>query len=216
MKRKVLEKKRNPPWVKRRDKIMKRLVLVDYENINLDSVAEVDTTSTSLWIFVGPNQKNLPFETVAGLQRLGEACRWIKIARQGKNSLDFHICFELGAICAAPERPESVFVLSNDKGYDAVIDYANGKGMKTLRVTHLSQLPASTVSKPKSKYTGAIIENLRKIQPQKRPRKVSSLRSHLINCFKNSIPEGEIDVALEELFATQKLSEEKGHVKYEL
>lgn len=195
---------------------MKRLVLVDYENINLDAVGEIDTTSTHLWIFVGPNQKNLPFETVAALQRLGDACRWIKIARQGKNSLDFHLCFELGAICAASERPEVVFVLSNDKGYDAVIDYANEKGLRTQRVTHLSQLPSSTVSKPKSKYTAAIIENLSKIQAQKRPRKVSSLRSHLVNCFKNSIPEEEIDVALEELFATRRLSEEKGHVKYEL
>ena len=196
---------------------MKRLVLVDYENINLDSVSEIDTTSTHLWIFVGPNQKNLPFETVTGLQRLGDACRWIKIARQGKNSLDFHICFELGVISATTgERPEAIFILSNDKGYDAVIDYANGKGLNTQRVTHLSQLPSSTVSKPRSKYTAAIIENLSKIQPQKRPRKINSLRSHLVNCFKNTIPEGEIEMALEELFATRKLSEEKGHVKYEL
>ena len=60
------------------------------------------------------------FETVSGIQELGERAKTIKISGAGSNALDFHVAFYIGQIAA--NDPEAFFnIISKDKGFDPLI-----------------------------------------------------------------------------------------------
>jgi PIN domain len=66
--------------------------------------------------------KKLPEELVVQAQPLGSLLKWVKIAGQGPNALDFHIAFYLGQILA--DRPKSeCAILSRDTGFEPLMRY---------------------------------------------------------------------------------------------
>jgi hypothetical protein len=96
-------------------------VLVDWENVQPGEaelralVPEV----TDVWLFHGPTQKD------AGARHasFGDRATPVKIARSGKNALDFHLSFYMGYIAA--RHPDARFVvISNDKGYRPMLEHA--------------------------------------------------------------------------------------------
>src|SRR5512136_1530992 len=98
-----------------------RLLLVDFENVQQVELARLDS-SYRVIIFVGADQKNVPFDLVTRAQQLGNRVEWQKITGNGSNALDFFIAFQLGQVFAKPPRPECV-VLSRDKGFDPLIRF---------------------------------------------------------------------------------------------
>ncbi len=100
-------------------------VLVDWENVQPDEadcralVPEV----TDVWLFHGPNQKNIG----RGYEAFGDRVTPVRIARTGKNALDFHLAFYMGYI-AAKHPGSRLVVLSNDKGYGPMLDHAKELG----------------------------------------------------------------------------------------
>ena len=106
-------------------------VLVDWENVQpSDSeLRALVPEATDLWLFHGPNQKNVAEQHIA----FGERATPIRISRTGKNALDFHLSFYIGYI--ASRQPEARFVvLSNDKGYEPMLDHAEALGFAASRV----------------------------------------------------------------------------------
>ena len=73
-------------------------VLIDYENVQPGSLAELDGEHFRVIVFVGANQNKLSYDTASALQRLGSRAEAIKISGNGSNALDFHIAFH-GADC---------------------------------------------------------------------------------------------------------------------
>jgi len=106
-------------------------VLVDWENVQTsdEELRALVPEATDLWLFHGPNQKNVAEQHAA----FGDRATPIRIARTGKNALDFHLSFYIGYI--ASRQPEARFVVvSNDKGYEPMLDHAKALGFAASRV----------------------------------------------------------------------------------
>jgi NTP pyrophosphatase (non-canonical NTP hydrolase) len=106
-------------------------VLVDWENVQ---PKETDLRAlvfdvTDVWIFHGPTQKVDP----ESYGSFGSRATPVKIARSGKNALDFHLSFYMGYI--ASRHPDARFVVvSNDKGYGPMLEHAAELGFSARQV----------------------------------------------------------------------------------
>lgn len=105
-------------------------LLVDWENVQPRGaqLKALAPHGTDVWLF-----HNL-------LQRVdktwhddyGERVTAVPIARPGKNALDFHLSYYMGYISA--RQPDATFVVvSNDKGYDPMLEHARNLGFFALR-----------------------------------------------------------------------------------
>jgi hypothetical protein len=196
---------------------MKSIILVDYENMQNFSLQNLDKEKYQVWLFIGKNQNRLPFDLVQVTQPFGESVKWIKIEGQGKNNLDFHIAFELGKLSLEKPRPKEILILSKDKGYDPLLEYAKKSGLPVSRIVNLSQLGTDKRPTPSSRFTDEVLENLSKIPSQKRPRTRKTLESHLKNTFQKRMKrmdEKDIETVIEELFINGKLSEKSNRLSY--
>jgi len=196
------------------ENITKRIILVDFENIQQLDFEHIDTTNTNLAIFVGKSQNKIPFALVEKAQAFGERLAWVKIAGDGKNNLDFHLAFELGRLCERMEQGIELIILSKDSGYDSLIRYINELGIKTRRIANPAELSDSTIKLPSSNFTNYIVNNLRKIDNQKRPRTRRTLQKHIESLLRDKAGASEIDAILEEMFIKGLLSEINNRLKY--
>lgn len=115
-------------------------VLVDWENVQPKESAlrALVPDVTDVWIFHGPNQKVDP----ESYGSFGSRVTPVKIARSGKNALDFHLSFYMGYI--ASRHPDARFVVvSNDKGYGPMLEHAEELGFSARQA-------AFGASKPKA------------------------------------------------------------------
>ena len=191
---------------------VKKCLFVDYENVSTAGSVALDAADLEVWVFVGPNQKSV---TLRSLLQFGNKTGIIQIAKAGKNSLDFHICYELGALSREQPKPDKVYVLSKDKGYDAIIEYGRTRGLMVERITDLSGLASPKLSPEATSTPDLIIASLRRMQSNLRPRKEANLRAHLVNQFKKVQPET-VNAAIDQLFASGRLGHDNGKVKYNL
>lgn len=124
----------------------KTYVLVDWENVqpNEAECRALVPEATDVWLFHGPNQKNVG----RGYATFGDRVTEVRIARTGKNALDFHLSFYMGYI--ASKHPDARFVvLSNDKGYGPMLDHAKELGF----VASQSGFAAARISRTARKAT---------------------------------------------------------------
>lgn len=106
-------------------------VLVDWENVQPkeDDLRTLVPDATDVWLFHGPAQKGV----AAHHASFGDRATPVKIARAGKNALDFHLSFYMGYI--ASRHPDARFVVvSNDKGYAPMIEHAAELGFSAWQV----------------------------------------------------------------------------------
>ena len=106
-------------------------VLVDWENVQpKDSdLRSLVPDVTDVWLFHGPNQKGVSAHHVS----FGDRATPVKIARTGKNALDFHLSFYMGYI--ASRHPDARFaVVSNDKGYGPMLEHAAELGFSARQL----------------------------------------------------------------------------------
>lgn len=113
-------------------------VLVDWENVQPkeSDLRALVPDVTDVWIFHGPNQKVDP-ESYASF---GSRATPVKIARSGKNALDFHLSFYMGYI--ASRHPDARFVVvSNDKGYGPMLEHAGELGFSARQTAFGASKP---------------------------------------------------------------------------
>jgi NTP pyrophosphatase (non-canonical NTP hydrolase) len=117
-------------------------VLVDWENVQpkeCDLRALVPDI-TDVWIFHGPNQKVDPER----YSSFGSRMTPVKIARSGKNALDFHLSFYMGYI--ASRHPDARFVVvSNDKGYGPMLEHAEELGFAARQAAFGASKPRANM-----------------------------------------------------------------------
>lgn len=106
-------------------------VLVDWENVQPkdDDIRSLVPDVTDIWLFHGPNQRGVAAKHAS----FGDKATPVKIARTGKNALDFHLSFYMGYIAA--RHPDARFVVvSNDKGYAPMLEHAAELGFSARQV----------------------------------------------------------------------------------
>ena len=115
--------------------MVKKVILVDYENIKMIDLSSLKDDNVEIKIFLGCKQHKIPLELVQQTQSKGARVEWIPFSLAGKNVLDFFMMFSFGQLIGQyPEATEFV-ILTRDKGFDPVLIFLSViKNIKCRRV----------------------------------------------------------------------------------
>ncbi|HTP75215.1 MAG TPA: PIN domain-containing protein, partial [Burkholderiaceae bacterium] len=135
-------------------------VLIDWENVQPKDtdVRALVPEATDLWLFHGPDQKGVGAHHAS----FGDRATPVRVARAGKNALDFHLSFYLGYI--ASKQPDARFVaISNDKGYGPMLEHAQSLGFTVEQLQFggsRRKVPAKKAATRKSGSTTSATEKV--------------------------------------------------------
>jgi hypothetical protein len=180
-------------------------ILIDFENVQPKNLELLRGHTFTLIVFVGANQKSVPFDFAEALQRLGENAGYQKITGNGSNALDFHIAFYLGEL-AAKDADAYFHVISRDKGFDPLIAHLRQRKIRALRHVDLSEIPFVKISNASSldQKVEAIVGSLTS-RGTSRPRKVKTLKGTVDALFMKTLEDEELEKLIGELIR-------RGHV----
>jgi len=191
-------------------------VLIDFENVQPKNLSLLVGKGYRVHVFVGENQTKLPFELVEAMQQLGDAGRYVKIAGNGRNALDFHIAFTLGEL--VHEDPKGYFhVISRDTGFDPLIKHLRRLGIEAHREQDLGEIPPlrTPATVAEGDKVGVIVKNLAG-RGQSRPRRVKTLANTIDSLFKPKLEEGEVDQLIRDLQDQDYIALDGDKVSYRL
>lgn len=115
-------------------------VLIDFENVQVKSLALLKGEHFQVKVFLGPKNARLPVDLVLAMHDLGKRADYIMLGVSGANALDFHITYYLGKLTA--DDPKGLFyIVSKDTGFDSLIKHLLGKGLHCKRVPAIEQMP---------------------------------------------------------------------------
>jgi PIN domain len=145
-------------------------VLIDFENVQPESLAALEQDHFKLMMFVGASQTKVPFEAAAALQRMGTRAEYVKISGSGRNALDFHIAFYIGQLAAA-DPTASFHIVSKDSGFDPLIEHLKTRKVSAGRVADIAgiALLKSTISNSSSPNASTQTSATPKPSPPKSP-----------------------------------------------
>ena len=122
-------------------------ILVDYENEQPEFDALKGTELPfQLIIFFGASQNKIPLALATSVQSFGERAKYIQIASSGKNALDFHIAFHLGALVQR-HSDGNFHIIAKDRGYDALVRHLQDQGINAHRWKSLEDMPGLSGAK---------------------------------------------------------------------
>jgi hypothetical protein len=189
-------------------------VLIDFENIQPADVAELDKEHFKVIVFVGRHQPKIPFDLVAALQKMGERARYVKIAGDGKNALDFHISFYIGQI-AAKDSDAFFHVVSKDKGFQPLVEHLKTLNIFCARSEEVHEIPLVRSGRLRTPEQRAahFIEKLEK-PGATRARTLKTLRNAIGTLFQNQVPDNEVEAVIAALQSAGVLSIADNRVVY--
>jgi len=170
----------------------KNYVLIDFENVQPDSLEQLDRDYFKVLVFVGAKQGKVPYDMAASLQGFGDRVEYIKISGKGSNALDFHIAYYIGQL--AVTEPTAYFhIISKDTGYDPLTQHLRAKKIFVNRVTTISDIPLVKISNCKSaaKRIEVVVGKLRQPKATK-PGTVKALGRMIAALFQRQISDKEI------------------------
>lgn len=105
-------------------------VLVDFENVQptMDDLVKLAPELKDVWLFHGPTLA----KRAAKVKGDDERVTLVPHSGKGKNALDFHLTFYLGYLAARRDAPR-LLVVTNDRGYDSMLEHAKSLGIEALR-----------------------------------------------------------------------------------
>ena len=111
----------------------KTIYFVDSENVNEKWIEELTDIKKSdeIIVFYTEKSTHASYENISKIADGDVNLNWVKCFT-GTNALDFQLSTELGYRIAKGERNTFV-IISNDKGYDAIVNYWVVKGIKVSR-----------------------------------------------------------------------------------
>lgn len=124
-------------------------IFVDYENTqpsNLGLISE-QQQDIQIKIFLGRHQNMIPLALARAMHGLSERAEYIQLDNNRRTSIDFNIAFQLGEL--AIQHPNSKFsILSNDPGFDVIIESLSSKGVICARYPDVETLLEKTTEPP--------------------------------------------------------------------
>jgi hypothetical protein len=131
-------------------------VFIDYENVQPADLTPLQPEHARTLIFIGANQTKIPLDTAMAIHALGKRASYLK-STAGTNALDFHFVFYLGAL--AVRDPRAYFhIISNDTGFDPLIQHLRERKFRVYRTNDLSNLPWVKAQAKAAKQTTAAIQ----------------------------------------------------------
>ncbi len=132
------------------------IYLIDYENVNesgLEGIKELKSDD-QVHIFYSDQIKTIPFERSIELSQSRARIEFIQTRKTAKNYLDFQLTTYLGFLIGKGEKGE-VVVVSNDKGFDSVVDFWKGRNIKISRYENIANksVPPKASKTKKSQST---------------------------------------------------------------
>ena len=112
----------------------KTIYFIDSENVNenwIDTVTDVKK-SDEIKVFYTEKSTSASYENISKIAG-GEVNLNLIKCFTGQNALDFQLVTDLG-YCVAKGMRDTFIIVSNDKGYDAVVNYWVIKGVNVSRV----------------------------------------------------------------------------------
>jgi hypothetical protein len=174
-------------------------VLIDYENVQPNSLAGLDAEHFRVLVFVGANQNKLTFEIASAIQKLGPRAEYVRIAGNGANALDFHIAFHIGHLAA--QEPTAFFhIISRDTGFDPLIQHLKERKVLVARCKNVSDIPLLRTANAKStpQKLAVVLANLQQRKTSK-PRTLKALSSTINSLFQKQLAEEELAAILKGL-----------------
>ncbi len=173
------------------------IYFIDFENIQEIPEFKKVNTEDKIILFVGVHQKTLKIEFVEKLLQINNI-EIIKIEKQGKNNLDFHLCYHLGIQAHCNEKKVDFVVVSNDKYFDPIVATINKQGRKCKRIsktqkTEIKEKNLKNTNKIPNEFS-LFLDNLKAKQKKNRPRKIKTLLNALNAFTKKQYDEKTIDI----------------------
>ena len=194
---------------------MEKVLLIDFENIQDINLDQIESSDYRICVFIGESQNKIPLELVKSAQKLGNRLEWLKIDGNGRNALDFHIAYYLGSQ-VEKNRSNEYIILSKDKGFDPLVRYIAKQNVKCNRINSIIEIASPRKTKDHDQEYRKVIENLRKIEKGKRPRKRNTLKQHVNALLGKTLTEERLNEIIDRLFIERLVSEENSILTYEL
>jgi len=193
----------------------KTVLFIDFENIQNIDLPALKDHDIEIKIFVGDSQQKIPFELVQSAQEFGGSIEWVKIEGSGKNALDFHIAFYLGRLSAAAQHAASFIILSKDTGFDPLVRHVKRHHIACRRINSIMELAKRSELLPLNhELVSKVMENLSKIDKNRRPRTRKTLHQHIHGLFLKKENETTVNTVIDSLFVQKKLAEENNKLIY--
>lgn len=167
-------------------------VLIDFENVQPESLDQLDHDHFKLLMFVGASQGKLSVDMATTLHGFGDRVEYIKISGKGKNALDFHIAYYIGERAAA-DSAAYFHIISKDAGFDPLIEHLRAKKILVRRTNTIVDIPLVKISNCKTvvERIELIREKLKQLKATK-PGSVEALGSLICKLFQRQLSHEEV------------------------
>jgi hypothetical protein len=166
-------------------------VLIDFESVQVKSLALVAAEHFRVHLFLGPNHTKVPSDLVLAMHDFGDRAKYVRMHSPGPNALDFHIAYYLGALAAA-DADGFFHIISKDTGFDPLIRHLKDKKIYSARSESIELMPCFQVQPSTAAALGpdepndglaalvkVVVDDLIKRKSAK-PRTVATLRSTVL------------------------------------
>lgn len=220
---------RRPVGCQGKQGVQTHYVLIDYENVQVKSLALLKDGHFRVQVFLGPKNLKLHRELVFAMQAFGDRGQYIVLEAHGKDALDFHIAYYLGVLAAAD--PTGFFhVISKDTGFDPLLQHLKARGVSAARSVSIEAMPcfdqvaAGTMDSSGESPAGRVlVDDLIKIavddlikRKTARPRTPKTLRSTIHARCGKDLPAADIDAVYEALVKRGYVKVDGAKVTYAL
>ena len=157
---------------------------VDYENVH--SLGELELSEYErVFVFYGSRDKKLTLGDLPDHQ----FCRLevIRVAGTGPNLLDFHLAFHLGRFHEIADPEVEFQILSRDSGFEGLIRHV-GRLQRSCRQIKPPTAPPWSAPRGNglSREAAEVVDKLRQVNGNARPRKRASLGNWIEAAFRGS------------------------------
>ena len=136
-----------------RKEVYMALYFVDYENVGVNGLDGILGLHDGdyVTVFYGQTAKTVPFEKMVEVSRSKATVEFSRTDKVAKNYLDFQLSTYVGYFLGKGETGP-VYVISNDNGFDSVVDFWTDHGIEIHRYQTIDgKAPESDLAKTRSR-----------------------------------------------------------------
>jgi len=184
---------------------------VDYENTgSLEAICLTDFAK--VFVFCGPNHKKINFGSLSNTAFCN--VELLSIKKSGANNLDFHLSFYLGNFHQIAEREIEFHIISNDNGFNGIIEHLNDIGRKSVKIETKTSTKVNKVKL--SDNATLVISRLEQLKESNRPNKEETIRNFVKSQCKVLETDSDVEKVVNELILNKKIEINDSNVSYHI